>query len=159
LIKHNVQTHPTSPYYFQPYFLKDPIMFNTVTSRLIFRRAKFMAGAFAIGLVTLMSTAAAAAQITVDATPTGVTISRLGISGAGFAQVDFAESTAASRMCTNGIYYFNVNVSSTIDNTARRMMYNTLLAAQLAGKKVRYIYADKDDVSAFCYITILELVP
>jgi hypothetical protein len=126
----------------------------------IFRRAKSIAGAFAISVVTLTSALSEATQIQVDSSVVGgITISRLGIHSAGFAQVDFAEAPAASRSCTNGIYYLNVNVSATVDNTARRIMYNTLLAAQLTGKKLRNVYADKDDANANCLLTVFELVP
>jgi hypothetical protein len=135
-------------------------MANKIAHFQIFRRAKSIAGAFAISVVTLTSALSEATQIQVDSSVVGgITISRLGIHSAGFAQVDFAEAPAASRSCTNGIYYLNINVTTTVDNTARRMMYNTLLAAQLAGKKVRYVYVDKDDVNANCLLTVLELAP
>jgi hypothetical protein len=134
-------------------------MANKVAHFQIFRRAKSIAGAVAIGVVTLTSSLSEAIQINIDSSVTGVTISRLGINSAGYAQVDFAEASAASRSCTNGIYYLNINVSAAVDNTARRFMYNTLFAAQLAGKKVRYVYVDKDDVNANCLLTVLELAP
>lgn len=83
----------------------------------------------------------------------GMTITRLGTQAPSWAyfQVPELNAEAAPRNCSWGLFYIDMTMPS------GRAAYNTLVAAQLVGKKIARIDWSKVDGSSQCWVAIVQL--